>query len=72
MLYKVGEKVDYSKLHWQSDWGYDEIYCVKNSNISSVIGLYSDPNNEKVDYYIDVDTHKVVEVLIEGEEDYQC
>ena len=65
MTYSIGDEVDFNRLHWQSDWnGYE----VGHDNVE-VIGLYSDPNNEKVDYYINVDTHRIVEILIEGEED---
>lgn len=66
MIYSIGDEVDINRLNWQSDW---EGYEVGHDDVE-VIGLYSDPNNEKVDYYIDVETYKVVEVLIEGEEDF--
>ena len=65
MIYSIGDVIDYTKLGWSSDWngedvGYDNV---------SVVGLYSDPNNEDVMYYIDMDTNKILEVLIEGEEE---
>lgn len=66
MIYSIGDEVvDYTKLGWQSDWDGDEVGFDK----VSVVGLYSDPNEEKVSYYIDMETNKIIEILIESEEE---
>ena len=48
--------VDYTQLHWQSDWngyevGYPEVL---------VVGLYSDPKSNK-SMYIDIENSLVLE-----------
>lgn len=65
MIYSIGDTVDYTKMGWQSDWdgedvGFDDVL---------IVGLYSDPDHEDVMYYINMETSKILQVLIEGEED---
>lgn len=65
MIYSIGDTVDYTKMGWQSDWdgedvGFDDVL---------IVGLYSDPNHEDVMYYINMETRKILQVLIEGEEE---
>lgn len=48
--------IDYTKLHWQSDWngyevGYPEVL---------VVGLYSDPESNK-SMYIDIEEGLILE-----------
>lgn len=67
MIYSIGNTVDYTRLVWQSDWdgedvGFDDVL---------IVGLYNDPNHIKVSYHIDIETSKILEVLIEGE-DEEC
>lgn len=71
MIYSIGDVVDFSKLHWQSDWTYEEIYGERNDNFT-VIGLYSDIKDSDLMYYIDIETGKVIEVLNYGEDDIWC
>lgn len=65
MIYSIGDTVDYTKLGWQSDWDGEDV----GFNDILIVGLYSDPNHEKVSYYIDMETSKTLEVFIEGEEE---
>lgn len=65
MIYSIGDTVDCTKLGWQSDWDGEDVGF---DNVS-VVGLYSDPNSEGVMYHIDMDTNKILEILIEGEEE---
>lgn len=64
MTYLIGDKVDIASLHWQSDWdgyevGYDDIL---------IVGFYSSPDGE-VDYYIDVETGKVIDIFLTNEDE---
>ena len=65
MIYSIGDRVDYSKLYWSSDWcgeelGYEDI---------SVVGLYLDPTEEEVYYYIDIEKGRVLEIIDFKEEE---
>lgn len=65
LTYSIGDKVDYTKLHWQSDWnGYE----VGFENIG-VVGLYTNPNTNE-DYYIDMESSKILQIFSEEEEEY--
>lgn len=63
ITYEVGSDVNYTALHWSSDWngyevGYDDI---------DVVGLYSFPYTE-VYVYINVDDGTILEMWTDIEE----
>lgn len=66
LTYSIGKILTYeefSKLHWQSDWMYSELFdnTVKEED-DFVIGFYSNPN-ELEDYYIRIDNLEILHVF---------
>lgn len=54
------ENLDYSKLHWQSDWNGEDV----GYNNRNVIGYYTKDN---INFYIDIETNEILEVWMDEE-----
>lgn len=58
----VGSKVNYTELHWQSDWnGYE----VGFPDVD-VVGLYSVPDSD-ISLYVNVESSEILELWNESE-----
>lgn len=55
--------MNYSKLHWWSDWSGDEI----GYDEALVVGLYSLIDFPEIHMYIDVDNDVIIDVWVEEE-----
>lgn len=64
MTYLIGDKVDVTILHWQSDWDGDEV----GHEDTLIVGFYSSLDG-KVDYYIDMEENKIIEIFLTTEEE---
>lgn len=59
--------MDYSKLHWHSDWKYSEVYGEVEDDIA--LGLYSIKDFPEIRMYIDTENQKIIDAwLVEEEE----
>ncbi|WNM50549.1 hypothetical protein Alsa1_CDS0199 [Staphylococcus phage Alsa_1] len=54
------DNLDYSKLHWQSDWNGDEVGFENRS----IVGLYTYGD---INFYIDTETEEVLEIWFDTE-----
>lgn len=60
--------MDYSKLHWSSDWMYSEVYGESDEE-DRVVGLYSIMDFPEINLYIDTESGRILEIwLDEGDE----
>lgn len=59
--------MNYSKLHWYSDWMYSEIYG-ESEEEDRVIGMYSIADFPEINLYIDTENGKILEAWLEDDE----
>jgi hypothetical protein len=57
--YKVGDSLDYTQLHWSSDWNGDEV----GYDDVNVVGLYSFPDSG-VDLYVNTEGGMILEMWV--------
>lgn len=57
--------MDYSKLHWWSDWDYSDL----GLEGEGVIGLYQSKYHPEVQMYIDVEKDKIIDMWLEYDEE---
>ena len=55
------ENIDYSKLHWQSDWNGDDV----GYDSINVVGYYTYYN---LNLYINIEENEVIEMWFDEEE----
>lgn len=64
--------MNYTLLHWQSDWALNEILGIDYEEISEeenhVIGYYTLVDYPEVNLYINQETGKVIEVWLSEED----
>lgn len=61
--------MNYSKLHWYSDWMYSEIYGEPESEEGdTVVGYYSVIDFPEINMYIDVENNRILEVWLDVED----
>lgn len=57
--------MDYTQLHWQSDWAYSEIYgFLPKTKEDFAVGHYKLRGFPEVNMYIDMEDGKVIEVWL--------
>lgn len=62
--------MDYSKLHWWSDFLYSETHDRRVSEEDDrTVGLYTMKDFPEIRLYIDIENDKVLEVWLENETD---
>jgi hypothetical protein len=59
--------MDYSKLHWQSDFMSDEIYGEGVDEF--VVGIYTLRDFPQITLYINTEIGKVIEVFLDEDEE---
>ncbi|MCM3387203.1 hypothetical protein M3649_03540 [Ureibacillus chungkukjangi] len=61
--------MDYSKLHWQSDWMKSEVYGDQYEGVDdTVVGYYTLVDFPEINLYIDTEEGKILEVWLSEED----